>query len=151
MTNSMSPYEATQTVLGEQNYKVEPASKWLRLLNLLIDYIAFWVLGLVVGMVIIYVFGMENAHWLEGGSGFAIGILVPLAYYILVEGATGRTLGKLVTGTRVVNAAGGTPSFKPILGRSLARFIPFEAFSFLGDDGRGWHDSIPDTYVIRCR
>ncbi|HAJ43024.1 MAG TPA: hypothetical protein DCM00_10260, partial [Alcanivorax sp.] len=64
MTNSMSPYEATQTVLGEQNYKVEPASKWLRLLNLLIDYIAFWVLGLVVGMVIIYVFGMENAHWL---------------------------------------------------------------------------------------
>ena len=121
MTNSMSPYEATQTVLGEQNYKVEPASKWLRLLNLLIDYIAFWVLGLVVGMVII------------------------------VEGATGRTLGKLVTGTRVVNAAGGTPSFKQILGRSLARFIPFEAFSFLGDDGRGWHDSIPDTYVIRCR
>ena len=145
MTNSMSPYEATQTVLGEQNYKAEPASKWLRLLNLLIDYIAFWVLGLVVGMVIIYVFGMENAHWLEGG------ILVPLAYYILVEGATGRTLGKLVTGTRVVNAAGGTPSFKQILGRSLARFIPFEAFSFLGDDGRGWHDSIPDTYVIRCR
>lgn len=151
MTNSMSPYEATQTVLGEQNYKAEPASKWLRLLNLLIDYIAFWVLGLVVGMVIIYVFGMENAHWLEGGSGFTIGILVPLAYYILVEGATGRTLGKLVTGTRVVNAAGGTPSFKQILGRSLARFIPFEAFSFLGDDGRGWHDSIPDTYVIRCR
>ena len=151
MTNSMSPYEATQTVPGEQNYKGEPASKWLRLLNLLIDYIAFWVLGLVVGMVIIYVFGMENAHWLEGGSGFAIGILVPLAYYILVEGATGRTLGKLVTGTRVVNAAGGTPSFKQILGRSLARFIPFEAFSFLGDDGRGWHDSIPDTYVIRCR
>ncbi|MGB1407363.1 RDD family protein [Alloalcanivorax venustensis] len=112
MTNSMSPYEATQTVLGEQNYKVEPASKWLRLLNLLIDYIAFWVLGLVVGMVIIYVFGMENAHWLEGGSGFAIGILVPLAYYILVEGATGRTLGKLVTGTRVVNAAGGDAVFQ---------------------------------------
>ncbi|MGB1497961.1 RDD family protein, partial [Alloalcanivorax venustensis] len=61
---------------------------------------------------IIYVFGMENAHWLEGGSGFAIGILVPLAYYILVEGATGRTLGKLVTGTRVVNAAGGDAVFQ---------------------------------------
>ena len=151
MTDSISPYETTRTVLGEHDYKVEPASKWLRLLNLLIDYIAFWVLGVVVGVVIIYVFGMENAHWLEGGSGFAIGIIVPLFYYIIVEGVTGRTLGKLVTGTRVVNGSGGRPSFKQILGRSLARFIPFEAFSFLGDDGRGWHDSIPDTYVVRCR
>lgn len=151
MMDEMSPYEATQSVLDDHRYKVVPASKWLRLLNLIIDYVAFWVLGVVAGLVILYVFGSEKADWLEGGSGFVIGIIIPLGYYIIVEGATGRTLGKLVTGTRVVNAEGGAPSFTQILGRTFARFIPFEAFSFLGEGGRGWHDSIPDTYVIRCR
>lgn len=148
--DDMSPYQATQSVLDDHS-KVEPASKWLRLVNLLIDYVAFWVLGLVVGFVVIYVFGSESVDWLEGVSGFVIGLIIPLVYYIILEGATGRTLGKLVTGTRVVNETGGSPSVAQILGRTLSRFIPFEAFSFLGEDGRGWHDSIPGTYVIRCR
>jgi uncharacterized RDD family membrane protein YckC len=26
--------------------------------------------------------------------------------------------------------------------------IPFEAFSFLGDEGRGWHDSLAKTVVV---
>ncbi|MBL4714110.1 MAG: RDD family protein [Alcanivorax sp.] len=148
--DDMSLYEATQSVLDD-HYKVEPASKWLRLVNLLIDYVAFWVLGVVVGFVIIYLFGNESAGWFEGVPGFLIGISISLGYYIILEGATGRTLGKLVTGTKVVNEVGGAPSFTQILGRCLSRFIPFEAFSFLGDDGRGWHDSIPNTYVIKCR
>jgi uncharacterized RDD family membrane protein YckC len=26
--------------------------------------------------------------------------------------------------------------------------IPFEQFSFFGEDGKGWHDSISKTYVV---
>jgi len=32
--------------------------------------------------------------------------------------------------------------------RSLCRFIPLEAFSFLFNDGSGWHDTISSTKVI---
>jgi uncharacterized RDD family membrane protein YckC len=70
------------------------------------------------------------------------------------EWLTGRSLGKLATGTRVIAAEGGPPSFARVLGRTLARFIPFEAFSFLTDrDGRpvGWHDSLSRTRVVRVR
>ena len=46
---------------------------------------------------------------------------------------------------------GRTPRFPQILGRSLARLIPFEAFSFFGALGVGWHDSFSNTRVIRTR
>ena len=48
----------------------------------------------------------------------------------------------------VVLEDGTKPTTSDIVIRSLCRFIPFEAFSFLGDEGRGWHDSLSDTYVV---
>ena len=57
-------------------------------------------------------------------------------------------LGKFVTGTMVLMEDGSKPTFKDIFIRSLCRLIPFEAFSFLGAEGRGWHDSMSDTYVV---
>jgi uncharacterized RDD family membrane protein YckC len=84
---------------------------------------------------------------------FVLGISVVLAYYIISEGLFQRTLGKLLTGTRVVTADGGRPTFGQIVGRSFARMIPFEAFSFLGGDGGpvGWHDSLSGTRVVSVR
>ena len=80
-----------------------------------------------------------------------LGIPIALAYYLVSEATTARTLGKLVTGTKVVNEHGGKPTFGQYLGRTFARFIPFEAFSFFGTPTRGWHDSLPRTYVIKAR
>lgn len=54
----------------------------------------------------------------------------------------------LLLKTKVINEAGEAPDFKEALLRSLCRLIPFDAFSFLGSDGRGWHDSITNTYVV---
>ena len=70
-------------------------------------------------------------------------------YYVLFEALTGRTPAKYITGTRVVNMMGGKPSFGQILGRSAARFIPLEPFSFFGSSRRGWHDSLSHTRVVR--
>ena len=64
-----------------------------------------------------------------------------ILYYMITEGLSGRSLGKLITKTKVINMENEKPSFINILGRTMCRFIPFEAFSFLGD-GKGWHDSI---------
>jgi uncharacterized RDD family membrane protein YckC len=43
---------------------------------------------------------------------------------------------------------GSKPDFGTTLKRTLCRIIPFEQFSFLGSQSRGWHDSICGTYVV---
>lgn len=74
--------------------------------------------------------------------------LAPVIYYILMEHFLGKTLGKYLTNTRVIGKFGQKPSLAQIIGRSFSRFIPFEAFSFLGGNGYGWHDSLTNTRVI---
>ena len=60
----------------------------------------------------------------------------------------GRTIAKYITQTKVVMEDGTTPKASDIVLRSLCRLIPFNVFSFLGAEGRGWHDSISNTYVV---
>ena len=48
----------------------------------------------------------------------------------------------------VVLEDGSLPSSTGYLKRSFSRMIPFEAFSFLGSEARGWHDTISKTYVV---
>jgi uncharacterized RDD family membrane protein YckC len=81
--------------------------------------------------------------WLVA-SGLRIG------YYVVLEATLGRTLGKFVSGTRVVTESGGKPTVGQILLRSLVRLVPFEWASFLGSSP-GWHDRWSKTRVIRTR
>jgi uncharacterized RDD family membrane protein YckC len=60
----------------------------------------------------------------------------------------GKTLGKLITGTRAVNEDGTFITFKTALLRSLSRMVPFEPFSAFGDPSYPWHDRWTRTYVI---
>ena len=59
----------------------------------------------------------------------------------------GRSLGKLITGTMVVNENGSLPTSNDFLKRNFSRIIPFDAFSFFG--ARGWHDSWSNTKVVK--
>ena len=153
MENESTPYKAPISDLGNSDESLEiiSVSKWLRFFNLIIDYIGFSILGAIIGVVVAILFGEQGIKYLESIPDFVLGVPIVLSYYIIFEGFTGRTLGKLVTGTKVVNELGKKPSFSQIVGRSCSRIIPFEAFSFLGEDGRGWHDSLPKTYVTKCR
>ena len=153
MENESSPYLAPKSELNDSRQVLEivPVSRWLRLVNLLIDYIGFMVLGAIFGISVALIFGDQGFAYLEKIPESILGMPIVLSYYILLEGFTGRTLGKLITGTKVVNESGGKASFSQIIGRSFVRLIPFEALSFLGRNGRGWHDSLPKTYVTKCR
>lgn len=135
-----------QAVVGES---VQLAGQWARFVNLIVDYMALFVLGMIVGIVVVVIGGQAGADWLDRTPGFFIGIPIMLAYYFVFEVTTSRTLGKLLTGTRVVDEYGHVPTTGQIAGRTLCRLIPFEAFSFLGKPTRGWHDSIPNTYVVK--
>ncbi|MBL8814450.1 MAG: RDD family protein [Planctomyces sp.] len=136
--------------LGDRQ-RVIPAGQGARFANLIIDYFAQMGVGLVLGIVIVVVGGDEGARFLESTSDILIGLPIALSYYFVCEATTSRTLGKLITGTKVVNKDGGPASIGQIAGRTLCRIIPFEAFSFLGTPTRGWHDSIPGTFVVKSK
>lgn len=72
-----------------------------------------------------------------------------LLYYLAAEVGFGNTVGKLLTGSVVCDADGRPPGRLKLLGRTLARFIPFDPFSFFDRDGKGWHDAASGTYVVR--
>ncbi len=129
-----------------------PATQGQRFLNLLIDYVGFMMFAVVVGGVI----GVAAPNVDLEQSGPLMdrvwGMGLMLLYYVGLEGVFGRTLGKLVTGTMVLNSDDESrPGPARLLGRTAARFVPFEAFSFLGGDASGWHDRWSNTRVVRLR
>ena len=138
------------------------ASQGKRFLNMIIDSIVLQGISMGVG----FVFGLLYAANLISRNGamtqadedmlsfvgFGIGLFASLVYFVVTEAVFQRSLAKFVTGTKVVNEDGGRPTFGQILGRSFARFIPFEAFSFLGGSNPvGWHDSLSKTRVVDSR
>tara|TARA_R110002096_G_scaffold42144_15_gene113786 strand:+ start:15759 stop:16457 length:699 start_codon:yes stop_codon:yes gene_type:complete len=150
-----NPYSPPQSVTGQNvadEYETfEFAGKGQRLLNYFIDYLAVIGCGFLLGIFIAIAFGDEAFAVMESIPEFVLGFIIFSIYYIVTEGIWNRSLGKLITGTKVVQEDGGRPTFAQIIGRTLCRFIPFEALSFLGEEGSGWHDSMSSTRVIKTR
>jgi uncharacterized RDD family membrane protein YckC len=130
--------------------------KSVRFANYLLDMIFLRLVAYGVGFGIgIFLAVTQNHEAIEKitknslGFDLVIGITFFTIYFFFMELLTGRTIGKLITQTVVVDARGEKPGPGTLFIRCLCRFIPFEPFSFLGDK-RGWHDTISNTYVIRA-
>lgn len=130
-----------------------------RFLNYLIDHVAmlgvFFLIGVLTAILdeqgITYRASQAMAE-ISGLENILFSCGVTLLYYTCLEGTCGRSLGKWITGTKVVTASSGLPvSYRSALMRSLSRLVPFEAFSFLGSDASGWHDKWTDTRVVDLR
>ena len=121
-----------------KKYKVSGGTRFA---NHLIDQVVVNVVvfGLIFGL------GFNLESTLEV---YAISYGVTIVYYASLEGLTGQTLGKMITGSVAVNEEGERVDGNKALGRALCRLIPFDAFSFLGSESRGWHDTISKTYVV---
>jgi len=157
MTIGQNPYEAPKADLGGGAPLLEPellpaAGMGARFLNFIID-------GIIVRVVMtVFVLGVVGAAGAAGDadSAAALGAVLALgvmfAYYIVLEGAFGWTVAKLVTGTRVLRYDGGKARWPQVIGRTFARFIPFEPFSILfSSSTQGWHDSLSGTRVVKVR
>lgn len=125
-----------------------------RFLNYLVDVIVYYMIMGVIGVVA----GLFSLMGYDGMLLFfteinpiaelAINLSIMGLYFIFMETLTQRTIGKYITGTKVVMADGSKPEAGVIVKRTLCRFIPFEQFSFIGSAPRGWHDSLSDTYLV---
>lgn len=134
------------------------ASKGKRFINYIIDLIVFFILFMLLltlfGFILLligadletFLYELENINRLLDRVISAI--LYSLSFIAIESLLKGRTIGKYITKTKVVDIHGNVPSLGVIFKRSFSRIIPFDAFSFLGDEGRGWHDTISETYVV---
>lgn len=131
------------------------ASAGRRLANYLIDTITFY------GCILVVFFGIGLIEGLTGWSsqlyddegvmklpGFVLAYAVYIMYYFILEWRFGKTLGKAITRTKVVDLNQKPVGAKGAILRTLCRFIPFDSFSFLSNNPVGWHDNIPKTRVV---
>jgi hypothetical protein len=127
-----------------------------RFLNLIIDLALVYVIWICIGATVAIFADVANSAllktWissmgmLEKGLSFAV---ISGFYYYWSELYFSRSLAKFFTQTYVIMKDGSKPKYKSILKRTLCRFIPFEAFSFLGGEAGGWHDSMSETFVVK--
>ncbi|GAA2565298.1 hypothetical protein GCM10010435_42510 [Winogradskya consettensis] len=95
-----------------------------RIVATLIDGLVFSILSAIISNVFNLDLPTSDIDLTQldvGGSGILL--VLALAYYLLMEGFLGRTVGKMVTGIRVVNEDGGRPDFVSVLVRTLLRLI----------------------------
>ncbi|MDR6966777.1 putative RDD family membrane protein YckC [Flavobacterium arsenatis] len=130
------------------------ATGWQRFGNYMVDmifiYIIIILLFIFIGLISSFFDSNEFMVWLDNMGDlefYLIFSLLVLIYFIFFETFTSRSLAKYITGTIVVYEDGSKPNLGTITKRTLSRFIPFDALTFLGG-ARGWHDSISDTYVV---
>ena len=127
-------------------FKSLPTTQGKRFANYIIDSIAIYVFIFVVGFILSLV-GLYGL--IENINNYLLGITLTLIFYTFFEYNWSKTPAKFITKTRVVMNNGKKPEFWDIVVRTLVRFIPFEAFSFLGSrNPTGWHDRWSKTMVI---
>ena len=131
------------------------ASKGKRFTNFIIDnavrFLLIALMSIIAASLSILFNNDDMLLWMQNISkieDLMISYFILLLYFFLFEFLTQRTLGKLITGTKVVMADGTKPDLKAIFIRSVSRIVPFDAFSFLGDPPIGWHDRWADTVVV---
>lgn len=151
MSDTLNPYSPPQASVDPLPVDLprQPASKGRRFGTFVVDYLLFMAMSFVFGVVVALGFGEAGMAWLRSLPDLVLGAGLFLVYYLFFEGLWARTPGKLLFGTVVVNEAGGKPSLGQVLGRTVSRFIPFEALSTFGE--RPWHDSLPKTRVVMAR
>jgi len=130
------------------------ASQGKRFLNYLLDlvFIMIFIFAFyLIFLIILTIVAPSIVSDIEEGNKllqYLVSFIVSMIYYTSFEAVTGKSIAKYITKTKVVTEIGEKPNFKIIVVRSICRFIPFEAFSFLINDGSGWHDTISNTKVI---
>lgn len=124
------------------------ASGKKRFANLLIDLVMYSTVTFIVSFVLAIIFGNTFVIWVSGTqNSYLMSFIIYILYFVFFETFFGQTIGKVFTGTKVVNLDGSKVGFVVVLYRTACRFIPFEPFTFL-DDTKGLHDTLTKTKVI---
>jgi len=129
----------------------------LRFGALFIDYIFFLIIpatSIILGRLL----GYDGRRLLDSeltNTGWLFGILLALTNLVIFPMFSGQSVGKMLTGIRIVSRDGKSPTFATILVRHLVGYpitlgsLGLGFFvSFFSTKGRALHDLIAGTVVI---
>ncbi len=132
----------------------------LRCGAILIDYILLVCLP-VISLLLGRSFNYDGSKLLTSeisNAGWLIMILLGVTNFVIFPLFTGKSLGKMLTGLRIVSADGNPPSLTSLLIRHLAGY-PLTVLTFglgflpaiFGQKGRALHDLLAGTIVVYGR
>jgi uncharacterized RDD family membrane protein YckC len=134
--------------------RLELASQGARFGTFVIDRILYFLLSMVVAIAYFAV-NPDAAATFDDNSvsgkllDYGLGYIALFIYYSIFEAFfQGRTIGKMICGTRAVTVDGEIMDGGTAVKRTLCRIVPFDGLSFLGAIGNGWHDRWSDTMVV---
>jgi uncharacterized RDD family membrane protein YckC len=154
MSDSINPYQSPTSVLASdesQRQEIIMVGAGRRFLNYIIDLVSYQVVKFSIVFVSVALLGPDIVIVTHPILAFVFGISVMVTYYIVMESVFQKTIGKMVTGTVVVDEYGKIPSTRQVMMRSFIRLVPFEAFSCFGDRSYGWHDRWSETFVVKSQ
>jgi uncharacterized RDD family membrane protein YckC len=137
------------------------AGVWIRFVAAVADGIAFFLVGFFVGMLSALSSGTaDNQYSAEGGFGgtrLLLWVVVGLLYNVLLETTTGGTLGKHLTGLRVVDESGDRITVVQSLLRNVLRIVDGFFFCLVGavsiwssPKRQRVGDRVASTFVVRA-
>lgn len=129
-----------EEVNNSEEIELQKASQGKRFVDFIIDYVVVGRLVIPFMVGLLFPYG-DEVTW------YVANIIFVILYFFIFEHFTGKTLGKVITRTKVLNLLDEKPTAGQILIRTLCRFIPFEPFSYLSTRPVGWHDTLSKTYV----
>jgi uncharacterized RDD family membrane protein YckC len=160
--NKSKPIGSRNTKQVIENFDPErlKAPFLLRVGAILIDYILLIMIP-VASMLLSRFLGDDGAKLIYSeinNTGWLIMILFGLTNFVILPIFSGQSIGKMLTGIRIVNADGTNPSFTALLLRHLIGYpITISTFgiglfiSFFNDKGRAFHDFLAGTVVVYGR
>ena len=136
------------------------ATKWTRFFNYIIDVTIFYILIFLFGgllgvwysltqseLAYSIIQAMTNASRLV--DQFVTMVLYAIFMFVQEWIFKGRSIGKFITSTKAVNETNLPLNVIDLLKRNFTRAIPFEAFSFFGQNGL--HDKWSNTLVVNVK
>ncbi len=134
----MDTQSNTQTVSSVALVEADGAKRFL---NFVIDA------AVIISMIIIFnkfYFFLKILHVHDAFKIFDLALI--FTYFYGLEMSIGKTVGKMITKTKVVTETGDKPTTQQMLVRTISRFIPLEPVLYIG--GSWLHDSLSHTKVV---
>ena len=151
----MQSTEIAPDLLNSFESHLVRASAGQRFANYIIDFVVFIIVLFIVAVIV----GVVSPETLnayvddDSASSGLVDRLLTIIFYGTYMGIVeavfkGKSLGKLITGTRAVNLDGTRISAGTAFARGFSRAVPFAAFSALGSPCNPWQDKWTKTLVI---
>jgi uncharacterized RDD family membrane protein YckC len=157
----LNPRTAQKVMEIIKDDSIKETSLLKRFINLFLDTIFYIIFVIIFSFILsIFIILLENAGLMpeslykdyekiiDAILGNIFGLSLFFLYYVFLEFKFEKTIGKFITGTKVVLINGEKPDVLTLVIRTLCRLIPFDAFSYIFAKESGWHDRFSKTMVV---